>query len=430
MMSETSINIPILARVEGEGSLKLLIRNRRIEQLELQIYEPPRLFEKFLENRYYDDVLDFVARICGICPVAYQMSAAYAIENILQVNSTPWIRDMRRLFYCGEWIESHSLHIHFLAVPDFLGYKSGMDVAKEHPEIIRRGMRLQKLGNQIIQLLGGRSVHPVGACVGGFYHAPTLQAIDTLLKQLKVGLREAEDLIRWTTTLDFPDTTQNFICVALQHLSEYAMNEGSIVSDHGLDISIDAFENYFHEKQVPYSNALHCTLQGKSYLLGSLSRVNLNYQHLPEKIQKIIDQGPVSFPSKNMFHSIVARAIEICFAFYEAIRILENYKLPYESRISVSPKKGVGFGCTEAPRGMLWHRYELDDQGLVRYCRIVPPTSQNQGRIEEDLRYSLEKYGLMREDLELRVYSEKIIRNYDPCISCSTHFLDLSVEHR
>jgi coenzyme F420-reducing hydrogenase alpha subunit len=358
------------------------------------------------------------------------MSAVQAIENIFQIKQSAWMREMRRLFYCGEWIESHCLHIHFLAIPDFLGYVSAIEVAKDHPEIIRRGMRLQKLGNQIIQLLGGRSVHPVGACVGGFYHAPTLSAVNNLLKQLEEGIADAEDLIRWTASIDFPDVTQDFICVALSNDSEYAMNEGRIISDDGLNIDADEFATYFQEQQVSYSNALHCTLRGKSYLLGSLSRVNLNYDHLPKTIKKIIAETPISFPSKNMFYSMTARAVEICFALYEAHRILKNYQLPQESRIATIPKAGVGFGCTEAPRGMLWHQYELDENGMVRYCRIVPPTSQNQGRIEEDLRYSLEKYGLMQNEKTLRTYCEKIIRNYYPCISCATHFLNLSIEHR
>lgn len=429
-MSETLINIPILARVEGEGGLRLVIRDQQIEQLELKIYEPPRLFEKFLEERSYDEVLDFVARICGICPVAYQMSAVQAIENIFHMEKNPWVRDMRRLFYCGEWIESHSLHIHFLAIPDFLGYANAIDAAKDYPDIIRRGMRLQKLGNQLIQLLGARSVHPVGACVGGFYHAPSLQSVESLLQKFKEGLSDAEDLLQWVSDLDFPDEQQEFICVALQHSSEYAMNEGDIISDQGLRIAINEFDHYFQEEQVPYSNALHCTLEGKSYLLGPLSRVNLNYAHLPAIIKKIIAKTKISFPSKNMFHSIVARAVEICFAFHETIRLLENYHLPDASRVTVTPKAGIGFGCTEAPRGLLWHRYELDEKGMVRTSRIVPPTSQNQGRIEEDLKYSLEQYGLTRNEQEIRAYSEKIIRNYDPCISCATHFLNLLVERR
>lgn len=427
-MTQKSISIPILARVEGEGALELLIQNDQIMKLELRIFEPPRLFEKFLERRGYEEVLDIVARICGICPVAYQMSAAHALENILGIDPGPWVREMRRLFYCGEWLGSHSTHIHLLAVPDFFGFKSAYEMAKVYPDEIRRGLRLQMLGSEIIKLFGGRSVHPVGACVGGFFRAPTLTEIELLLKQCREGLKDAETLLQWVAQLPLPNEKEDFICVSLQHASEYPINEGNIISDTALNITINSFEDYFHEYQVPYSNALHCTFQGKPYLVGPLARVNLNYEQLPKHLLNLIADTGIRFPSKNMFHSIIARAIEICYGVIEAIRILENYSYPDTSKVqTITSRSGIGYGCTEAPRGILWHRYELNDQGLVTNARIVAPTGQNQARIEEDLRLSLQKLGLNRSDDELRLHSEMIIRNYDPCISCSTHFLDLRV---
>lgn len=425
-----SLNVPILARVEGEGALELEIHDGKIEALKLKIYEPPRLFEKFLEGRSYSEVLDFVARICGICPVAYQMSAVHAIESIFNVYPDRWIHEMRRVFYCGEWLESHSMHIHFLAAPDFFGYSSAMEMAKYYPNEIRRGLRLQALGNELIKLFGQRSVHPVGACVGGFFHAPSVTQVRAILEKLQLGLKDAEDLIAWTSSLPLPDNTHEFICVSLRHPNEYPMNQGRIVSDAGLNISINAFENYFQEFQVPYSNALHCTLHDQSYLVGPLARLNNNYDHLPERIHQLVSQTGIKFPSKNMYHSIVARAAEIYYSVLEAIRILENYRVPDFSKIAIEPKSGIGFGCTEAPRGMLWQRYELDSDGFVKSARIVPPTSQNQARIEEDLRISLEKYGLDKDEQALKLYSEALIRNYDPCISCSTHFLDLRINRQ
>lgn len=423
-----SINIPILARVEGEGALELKIHNQQIESLQLKIYEPPRLFEKFLEGRSYSEVLDFVARICGICPVAYQMSAAHAIENCFGIHPSPWVREMRRLFYCGEWLESHSMHIHFLALPDFLGFKSAPDMAKVHSQEVRRGMRLQSFGNELIKLLGGRSVHPVGACVGGFYKAPSPSGITSLLEKAKDRIQDCEELILWLATLPLPDNTHDFTCVSLYHPDEYPFNEGKIVSDTGLNISINKFDDYFKEHQVPYSTALHCILQGKPYLVGPLARMNNCYQHLQLPIQLLLKKLHIHFPTKNMYHSILARAVEIYYCVLESIRILEKYELPEYSQCEVTLSSGQGFGCTEAPRGMLWHTYKLDEQGQVISARIVPPTSQNQARIEEDLRTSLQQFGLDHKEDELRAYSEMIIRNYDPCISCSTHFLNLTVE--
>jgi sulfhydrogenase subunit alpha len=429
MSNKIAINVPILARVEGEGALELTIQNQTIQSLQLKIYEPPRLFEKFLEKRSYKDIVDIVARICGICPVAYQMSAAHAIENCFGIDPGQWVRQMRRLFYCGEWIESHSLHIHLLAAPDFFGLKSMPEMAKQYPKEVRRGLRLQAFGNELIKLFGGRSVHPVGACVGGFYHAPGLEQVDSLLKTAKEKIKDCEDLLIWLSSLSLPDNSHDFICVSLYHPTEYPMNDGNIISDHGLNIAIDQFDSYFKEYQVTYSTALHCKLQNKSYLVGPLARVNNCFGHLPSEIHLLLQRLGIHFPSKNMHQSIIARAIEIYYCVLESIRILENYSLPNYSYIKANPTQGHGFGCTEAPRGMLWHHYEIDEMGDVKSARIVPPTSQNQARIEEDLQTSLLDFGINKTIDELRSYSERIIRNYDPCISCSTHFLNLKVKH-
>lgn len=427
---DISIHVPVLARVEGEGALELTVRAGRIENLKLRIFEPPRLFEKFLEGRDYFEVPDMVARICGICPIAYQMSAVHALEGLFGADPGPWVRAMRRAVYCGEWIQSHSLHIHLLAAPDFLGYESAIALARDHPEIVRRGLRLQALGNDLIALFGGRSVHPVGVRVGGFHRAPAPEDVSALVGRLRAALPEAEALVRWTAALDLPREQQEFTSVALRHPAEYPLNEGRIVSSAGLDIGTAEFEQVFTEHQVPHSTALHCLHDGRPYLVGPLARLNLNQDRLPPATRTLLQETGVRFPSRNMYHSVVARALEIHFALIEAVRVLEAYRVPEAPFVEVRPRAGVGFGATCAPRGILWHRYEVDAAGNIPRARIVPPTSQNQARIEEDLRRALESYGLARSDAELRLRGESVIRNYDPCISCATHFLDLRVERR
>jgi coenzyme F420-reducing hydrogenase alpha subunit len=421
------IRVPVLARVEGEGALELAIHAGEIESLRLSIYEPPRLFEKFLEGRSFEEVPDMVARICGICPVAYQMSAVHALEQVFAIDAGPALRAWRRLFYCGEWIQSHSLHVHLLAAPDFLGFNSVTEMAKQFPDAVRRGLRLQALGNELIALLGGRSVHPVGACVGGFHRLPGRDELRALLGKLHTARDDARALVAWTAALKLPDDDQDFCSVALRHPGEYPMNEGRLVSSEGLDIAIEEFEQHVSEFQMPHSTALHAGLDGAPYLVGPLARLNLNADRLQEPVRAALAETGLAFPSRNMFHSIVARAVEIYVALEEAIAILEQAPDAGRSRVEVKPRAGIGFGCTEAPRGVLWHRYQVNSKGVIETARIVPPTSQNQARIEQDLRNALRAFGLDRDGDALRLRAETVIRNYDPCISCATHFLRMKV---
>lgn len=424
---KVSIDVPSLARVEGEGALHLKIHQQKIEQLQFKIYEPPRFFEKFLEGRHYTEVPDIVARICGICPVAYQVSAVNALESLFEVEKTPWIDQMRRLLYLGEWLQSHSLHIHLLALPDYFGYNTAIELAAEYPNEVRRGFALQDAGNQIMRLLGGRSVHPVGIAVGGFHKAPAVADVDNLLVNLQVLLPQALEMAEWVAQIEIPQQTQDFNSVALAS-DAYAVESGRLHSSRGLDITEEEYETYFQETQSPHSTALWSHLQGQDYLVGPLARLNLCHQQLPQTIQNLLTQLGHPFPSQNMFHSMLARAVEVCWALDEAINILQAYRLPESSKVDVTVKAGEGCGWSEAPRGLLWHRYRVDGSGHIEQAKIVPPTSQNQARIEQDLLWSLSKIGLDQPDDVLRLHSEKVIRNYDPCISCATHFLKLETE--
>jgi len=432
MMTEqkrtVSIHVPVLTRVEGEGALDLRIDNGEIAELRLRIFEPPRFFEKFLEGRHYTEIPDMVARICGICPVAYQVTAAQALEKLFGVELDPWARAMRRVFYCGEWIQSHSLHIHLLAAPDFFGCNNAIELARIAPDEVRRGLRIQALGNELMDLFGARSVHPVGVRVGGFHGAPAPAQINAIRDKLRAALPEAEALVRWTASIAVPQDDQPFLSVAMQHPTDYAIETGAIGVSDGLRIEADAFDAHFAERHEPHSTALFSTYHQQPYLVGPLARLNLNHARLPEAVKTLLAEIGLALPSRNLFHSLVARAVEILLALHEALRLLDAYRLPDSPWVLVTPRAGVATGCTEAPRGLLWHHYEMDDDGRVVNARIVPPTSQNQGRIEEDLRLSLLNFGLEQPDDALRLHCEQVIRNYDPCISCATHFLRMNVE--
>lgn len=429
-MTRKTIKVDYLARVEGEGALHVNINGSKVEDVRLEIFEPPRFFEAFLQGRHFTETPDIVARICGICPVAYQMSAVHALENALGVKVSGALRDMRRLLYCGEWIESHVLHIYMLHAPDFLGYESAIDMAKDHRAVVERGLQMKKAGNELLRVLGGREIHPINVRVGGFYKAPPRRELAALLDSMKWARDAAIETVRWAAGLDFPDFDRDYEFVALHHGDEYPMNEGRIVSSAGLDIDVGDYEAHFEERHVPHSTALHSAIRERgSYFTGPMARFNLNHALLAPAARDLAREVGLVAPCRNPFKSILVRAIEVLHAFDEAVRLIESYEPPATPAVEITPGAGTGCGCTEAPRGILFHRYRLDEAGLIAEARIVPPTSQNQAMIEEDLRDLVER-NIEMADQELQHKCEQSIRNYDPCISCATHFLKLDVQRR
>ncbi|BFU88890.1 MAG: [NiFe] hydrogenase, subunit alpha [Nitrospira sp.] len=421
-----TIAVGMVARVEGEGALRVTVKGQTVQDVELRIFEPPRFFEAFLRGRHYEEVADIVARICGICPVAYQMSAVHALEQIFGLRVEGVIRDLRRLLYCGEWIESHALHIYMLQAPDFLGYDSAISMAKDHAIVVTRGLRLKKAGNAIMTLLGGRAVHPVSVKVGGFSRVPLRRELEALKDELLWARDAAVETVRWVSDFEYPDFAQDYNYVALRHPDEYPFNEGRVVASSGLQISVSEFEQHFIEHQVAYSNALHCKLQGSSYLVGPLARLNVNQEHLTPLAKQVLTDRRIELPLRNPFHGIIARSVEILYALEESLRLIERYEPPPLSAVPIAVRSGIGMACTEAPRGILYHRYEVDGDGVIRDVKIIPPTSQNQSRIEQDLRLFMPRL-LRLPDKEAALACERVIRCYDPCISCATHFLNLEL---
>ncbi len=421
-------HVPVLARVEGEGAMHVQVTDGEVTDIRLEIYEPPRFFEAFLRGRDYTEPVDITARICGICPVAYQMSAAHAIERACGVEVGGTIRDLRRLLYCGEWIESHVLHIGFLHAPDFLGYHSGIAIAADHPEMVENILTLKKTGNDLVEVLGGRPIHPVNVRLGGFYRAPSRHEFETLRRPLEEAREICIELVRWTAGFDFPDLSQDYEFVSLRHPDEYPFNEGRIVSNRGLDIDASEFEEHSVEEHVAHSTSLHSRLVDRGwYHVGPLARYANNYDLLTPSVQDLAREVGLGEVVTNPFKSIVVRGLETLYAIEEALRIIDGYAPPDEPFVEVPARAGVGWAATEAPRGLLYHRYEIADDGTILAAQIIPPTAQNQPTIESDLRqFVSENLDLELDDLELKC--EQTIRNYDPCISCSTHFLKLTVE--
>ncbi len=425
-MKNKTIKVDYLARVEGEGSLLVKIKNNKVSEVEFKIFEPPRFFEAFLRGRHFTEVPDITARICGICPVAYQMSSIHALENILQVKPDRQIRELRRLLYCGEWIESHVLHIYMLHAPDFLGYEDAIQLAGTSPEIVNKALQLKKAGNDIVNLLGGREIHPINVRVGGFYKIPSKQEFNKLAEKLKRAQDIAIETVRLTSSFTFPEFEQDYEFVALKHPEEYPFNEGKLVSNKGLNITVNEYENYFREEHVRHSNALQSTKNNDGiYFVGPLARYNLNFDKLPDSIKELAKEVNMLPPCNNPFKSIMVRAIETLYACQEAQRIIEQFEMPEKPFVDTQPREGTGYGCTEAPRGILYHKYRMDANGIVQEAKIVPPTSQNQKQIESDL-FSFVSKNINLPTDELTWKCEQTVRNYDPCISCATHFLKLN----
>jgi len=422
------LNVKELARVEGEGALYVSIQEGEVVAAQLNIYEPPRFFEAFLRGRSYLEPPDITARICGICPVAYQTSSVRAIENACGVNVGGQIAELRRLLYCGEWIESHTLHIYMLHAPDFLGYSGAIAMAKDHRAIVEKALKLKKVGNHLLEVVGGRAIHPINVRVGGFYRAPTVSELRALIPELTWARQAALDTVALVGTFPMPAYEGDWDFITLLEGDRYPIIGDQVVSSSGLlDIPISQYREHLTEEHVAHSNALHGRWELGEYLVGPLARYSVAYDQLPDVAKESAVAAGLPREVRNPFQSIVVRAVELVFACDEALQIIAAYEEPDSPFVDVKPRAGIGHGASEAPRGTLYHRYEIDDEGTILSADIVPPTSQNQRAIEHDLCHVIED-NISMDDPALTQLCETTIRNYDPCISCATHFLDLHVE--
>ena len=427
-MAERRIRVDALARVEGEGAIRLKIGPGGVEEAEFRIFEPPRYFEALLKGRDAAEAPDITSRICGICPIAYIMSASQAVERVLGIEVTPEIAALRRLIYCGEWIQSHVLHAAMLHAPDCLGLEDAFEIARSHPDLVRKALRLKKLGNDLMEVIGGRSVHPINTRIGGFYGAPDPGRIAALIPELEWGIEAARDLALDFAGFAFPEDAGDYVFVSLIHPETYPIEAGRIGASTGLDIDVADFAEHFGEEHVARSTALHGRMAGaESYLVGPLARYANNSARLSESCRATaaeIGLGPVE---TNPFRSILVRMVEVQYACEEALRLARTYVPPDPPAVEAPRRAGIGHGCTEAPRGICHHTYELDAEGRIERAVIVPPTSQNQRQIEADLARVASRF-VDLDDAALQWRCEQTIRNHDPCISCATHALRPEIE--
>ncbi len=416
-----TVAVDCLTRVEGEGAVRVTLRGDQVEDVQLRVFEPPRLFEAFLRGRHYSEVPDFVARICGICPVAHQLTSIQAIEGALGIEPDPAVVLLRRLIYCGEWIESHALHIYMLQAPDFLGCPDAIALARDHKAVVEQGLRLKKAGNQLVAILGGREIHPVSLKVGGFHRLPSVASLRGLSDELRWARDAAIETARLVAGFEFPDFDLDYEFVALSHPEEYAILAGSVVSSKGEPVETKDFRKQFPEQQVKHSHALHSRTHDRgSYLVGPLARFNLNFAQLPDVAREAAREAKLAAPCRNPFRGIVVRAVETVFSCEEALALIARYEPPETASVAAPARAGCGQSVTEAPRGVLFHQYRIDERGLILEAEIVPPTAQNQKRMEDDLWQVATRFARLPTEA-LKEQCARSVRNYDPCISCATH---------
>ena len=424
--STRTLSVGTLTRVEGEGALHVTLKDGALESVQLNIYEPPRFFEAFLRGRAHTEPPDLTARVCGICPVAYQISSCNAIEDACGVEVDEELVALRRLLYCGEWINSHVLHIYLLHAPDFLGYSDIIGMARDDADAVERGLSLKKAGNQLMEFVGGRAIHPINVRLGGFYSVPTRSDFRPITEQLRRALDNALATVEWVSGFDFPDLELDHEFLALTASGRYPIENGAIARSAGPSFPVADFTDHVAESQVPHSTALHSTLDGGCYLAGPIARFSLNSSALSPIAAQAAARAGLSAECRNPFRSIVVRAVEVVYAIEEALRIIDEYQRPARPFVDVPARAGVGHGVSEAPRGLLYHRYRIGEDGLVSAATLIPPTSQNQAAIEADLARLISD-NLSLDDAALTALCEQLIRSYDPCISCSAHFLRLTV---
>ena len=416
--------IGYLGRVEGEGGVEFEIQGGKLRRLKVNIWEPPRFFEGMLAGRRFDEVPDIVARICGICPVSHMVTSIRAVEKAIGLEPDENILLARKIMSYSQIASSHLVHLVMLALPDYYGKSSFMELLPGAEALFKKFIRLKDVFNDITAAFGGgRALHPVSMVVGGFTALPDEKRIHGLRSGLFAAGEDVMDVFKTVSGFELPDLKTDSEFVALSEEGEYAINKGRISSDMGLDGEEQDYGSLFYEKEVPYSNAKKTAVKGRgSLMVGALSRVSLQSDRLSESARKLaLEAGFMPGPGKNKnpFYNIRAQAIEIvhftgeCQALLDIVQSRTAFPKPV-------PKEGEGSALTEAPRGLLYHSYIIDRRGIVRKANIITPTAHNYLGIEENLRKLIEN-NMDKPAKHLQLLAEALIRAYDPCFSCSVH---------
>ncbi|UCG95792.1 MAG: Ni/Fe hydrogenase subunit alpha [archaeon] len=421
-MEEIKVNH--LTKIEGHAKLRVKFDRKRkqVKKCSLEVFESPRYFEALIKGRDFREVPYLAGRICGICNVAHLIGSTLAVEDALGIKVSEQTKLLRELLVLSGIFHSHVLQIYMLALPDYLGYSSALDMKGKDIKFLKRCLELKEAGNDVVNVVGGRSIHPLTSVVGGFTTLPPQNKLNELVKKLRKAKKEAlktAELFKKLKTSDFEFKTR---FLALEKSGCYPFTEGHLASLSGLIFEPRDYAKYLKEGVVSISSAKHVTVKGGSFMVGPLARLNVNGNMLSQ--DALLASEGMELPSYNVFSGNLARAVETVHCIDRSVEILETLELREERLLKAGPKEGEGISATEAPRGTLFHHYKINKTGKVTAVNIIPPTTQNVKNMEEAVRHFLPGImGLNKKKMELEL--EKLIRAYDPCMSCSAHFLDL-----
>ena len=433
MATNLNIEVSPLPRVEGHGDLVLNVKNKKIEKLQMRIPESPRFFEAMLVGRNYTEPSHITSRICGICSVAHTFTSIKATEATLGVKLNEQIVKLRKLINHGEYIQSNCLHVYFLAAPDFLGVGSVIPLVKTHPAVVNIAVNMKKVGNEIVRIIGGRAVHPITTVVGGFTKLPAEEGLHKIKEMLKSLYPDLETSLKVFKTLKIPAFERETEYISLSDKYEYALYDGDIKSSDGWTIKAQDYLSKIKEKVVQHSTGKHCWASRDAYMVGALSRFNNNYLQLSDNAKTYAEELGLKSPGYNTFMINIAQFIEIIHSVDDSMKLIDELLEAgldeSKAMVKINVKAGRGVGAVEAPRGLLIHDYTYDEKGKVTKANLIIPTNMNYANIEKDLEAFVPQIIEKSED-EIKLGCEMLIRAYDPCISCSTHFLNVKLVNK
>jgi len=422
------IRVNHVTRVEGHGNIVLNTRNGKIEELKLEIVESPRFFEMMLKDRKYDEAPSITSRICGICAVGHTTASLKAVEAALDIVPSDQTILLRKIVLNAEIIQSHVLHYYFLVAPDFFGAGSVIPLAASHPDVVKRALRMKKTANDICEILVGRHVHPIAMVVNGFTKLPSLKELDKVRHLLEETVPDIEETTRLFQSLEMPDFKRKTEYFSLSGDDEYALYDGRLRSTEGKSLETNRYKDVIIEHVVGHSTAKHVKSEQASIMVGALARFNNNWKQLCPEAKAVADDFGLIAPCYNPFMNNIAQIVETVHCIYESLSLIDTIASRgiRDEKPECHVREGKGVGAVEVPRGTLYHEYKIDKNGILKEANCIIPTTQNLLNIEKDMEsFVPDILNLPKEEIRLKL--EMLVRAYDPCISCSTHFLEVTL---